>query len=31
MGSLISVIPLVLAFLSLQKYWQGGLSIGSLK
>ena len=30
-GSLISVIPLVIAFLSLQKYWQGGLSIGSLK
>jgi len=30
-GSLVSVIPLVIAFLSLQKYWQGGLSIGSLK
>lgn len=30
-GSFISVIPLVIAFLSLQKYWQGGLSIGSLK
>jgi multiple sugar transport system permease protein len=30
-GSLISVVPLVIAFLSLQKYWQGGLSIGSLK
>jgi multiple sugar transport system permease protein len=31
LGSLISVIPLVIAFLTLQKYWQGGLSIGSLK
>jgi multiple sugar transport system permease protein len=30
-GSLISVIPLIIAFLSLQKYWQGGLAIGSLK
>ena len=31
LGSLVSVIPLVIAFLTLQKYWQGGLSIGSLK
>lgn len=31
LGSLISVIPLIIAFLSLQRYWQGGLSIGSLK
>jgi len=31
MGSLVSVIPLVIAFLTLQRYWQGGLSIGSLK
>jgi len=30
-GSLISIIPLVIAFLSLQKYWQGGLTLGSLK
>ena len=30
-GALISVIPLVIAFLSLQKYWRGGLSLGSLK
>lgn len=30
-GSLVSFIPLIVAFLSLQKYWQGGLSIGSLK
>jgi multiple sugar transport system permease protein len=31
MGSLVSVIPLVIAFLTLQRYWRGGLSIGSLK
>ena len=30
-GALVSVIPLIIAFLSLQKYWQGGLSIGALK
>lgn len=30
-GALVSVVPLVIAFLSLQKYWQGGLTIGSLK
>ena len=30
-GSLVSIIPLVVAFLTLQKYWQGGLSLGSLK
>lgn len=30
-GSLISIVPLVIAFLSLQRYWQGGLSLGSLK
>ncbi|MPQ96627.1 ABC transporter permease subunit [Modestobacter sp. I12A-02628] len=30
-GSLVSIIPLVIAFLGLQKYWQGGLAIGSLK
>lgn len=31
LGSLVSVIPLIIAFLTLQRYWQGGLSIGSLK
>jgi multiple sugar transport system permease protein len=31
LGSLVSVIPLVIAFLGLQRYWQGGLTIGSLK
>jgi multiple sugar transport system permease protein len=30
-GALISIIPLVIAFLSLQRYWRGGLAIGSLK
>ncbi|BDZ50238.1 sugar ABC transporter permease [Frondihabitans sucicola] len=30
-GSLISIIPLVVSFLLLQRYWQGGLSVGSLK
>lgn len=30
-GSLISVIPMVLAFLFLQKYWVGGLTAGSVK
>jgi multiple sugar transport system permease protein len=31
LGSLVSVVPLVIAFLSLQRYWRGGLAIGSLK
>ncbi len=30
-GSLVSIIPLVIAFLTLQKYWRGGLAVGSLK
>lgn len=30
-GALISVIPLIISFLALQKYWQGGLSLGSVK
>ena len=30
-GVLLSLIPLVVAFLTLQRYWQGGLSLGSLK
>lgn len=30
-GSFISVLPLIAAFLSLQRYWQGGLSLGSVK
>jgi len=30
LGSLVSILPLV-AFLALQEFWQGGLSLGSLK
>lgn len=30
-GALISILPLIVSFLSLQRYWQGGLSLGSLK
>ncbi|MWC00374.1 carbohydrate ABC transporter permease [Agromyces seonyuensis] len=30
-GSLVTVIPLVIAFLFLQRYWQSGLSTGSVK
>jgi multiple sugar transport system permease protein len=30
-GSLISVIPLIVAFVMLQRYWQSGLSAGSVK
>ncbi|WP_439564614.1 carbohydrate ABC transporter permease [Microcella sp.] len=30
-GSFISLIPLVIAFLLLQRYWQNGLSTGSVK
>jgi multiple sugar transport system permease protein len=30
-GSLISVIPLVVAFLSLQRFWRSGLAAGSVK
>ena len=29
-GSLVSIIPLIIAFVSLQKYWQGGLAMGSI-
>ncbi|POH64023.1 MULTISPECIES: carbohydrate ABC transporter permease [Cryobacterium] len=30
-GAFVSILPLIIAFLSLQKYWQGGLSLGALK
>lgn len=30
-GSLISIIPLIVAFLFLQRYWQSGLATGSVK
>jgi multiple sugar transport system permease protein len=31
MGSLVSVIPLIAAFLLLQRYWQGSLGLGAVK
>lgn len=30
-GAFVSIVPLILSFLLLQRYWQGGLAIGSLK
>ena len=30
-GSLLSVVPLIAAFLLLQRYWQSGLTAGSIK
>ena len=30
-GALVSIIPLIIAFISLQRYWQAGLSLGSVK
>jgi multiple sugar transport system permease protein len=30
-GSLVSILPLIVAFLTLQKYWQSGLATGSVK
>ena len=30
-GSLLSIIPLVIAFLYLQRYWQSGLVAGAVK
>jgi multiple sugar transport system permease protein len=30
-GSLVSIIPLIIAFLVLQRYWQSGLSTGGVK
>ncbi|UOE44250.1 carbohydrate ABC transporter permease [Agromyces larvae] len=30
-GAFISVVPLLLSFLFLQRYWQGGLTLGSVK
>lgn len=30
-GALISIVPLILAFLTLGRYWQGGLSAGAVK
>lgn len=30
-GALVSIVPLIVAFLFLQRFWQGGLSFGSVK
>ncbi|GAB3756119.1 carbohydrate ABC transporter permease [Zhihengliuella somnathii] len=30
-GAFVSILPLILSFLFLQRYWQGGLSTGSIK
>jgi multiple sugar transport system permease protein len=30
-GSLVSLLPLIGAFLFLQRFWQGGLTFGSVK
>jgi multiple sugar transport system permease protein len=30
-GALVSIVPLLLAFLSLQRFWSGGLAAGSVK
>ncbi len=31
MGSLLAVLPLVLAFVLLQRFWRGGLTAGAVK
>lgn len=31
LGSLVSVLPLIVAFLTLGRYWQGGLTVGATK
>jgi multiple sugar transport system permease protein len=30
-GALVSIVPLIIAFLALQRYWQSGLALGSVK
>ena len=30
-GSMVSIIPLVVAFLFMQRYWQSGLATGGVK
>lgn len=30
-GSLLSIIPLILAFLALQRFWRTGLAAGAVK
>jgi multiple sugar transport system permease protein len=31
MGALVSVIPLIIAFFTLQRHWRGGLSVGGVR
>ena len=30
-GALVSVVPVVAVFLMLQRFWQGGLTLGAVK
>lgn len=30
-GAFVSILPLIVAFLALQRYWQGGLALGAIK
>lgn len=30
-SALLTIVPLIIAFLSLQRYWQSGLSLGAVK
>jgi multiple sugar transport system permease protein len=30
-GALLSIIPLIIAFLGLQRFWRGGLGAGAIK
>ncbi|MFD8977012.1 carbohydrate ABC transporter permease, partial [Streptomyces sp. NPDC056747] len=30
-GSLVSVVPLVIAFLALQRFWRAGMTAGAVK
>jgi multiple sugar transport system permease protein len=30
-GALVSIVPVIIVFLMLQRFWQGGLALGSVK
>ena len=30
-GALVSIVPVIILFLFLQRFWQGGLALGSVK
>jgi multiple sugar transport system permease protein len=30
-GALVSIVPVIILFLILQRFWQGGLALGSVK